>query len=34
LHVGTNGPTRDGLRVNRAVKIQTPPAIAAGRYLI
>ena len=34
LHVGANGPTRDGLRVNRAVKIQTPPAISAGRYLI
>ena len=34
LHVGANGPTRDGLRVNRAVKIQMPPAISAGRYLI
>ena len=34
LHVGANGPTRDGLRVNRAAKIQTPPAISAGRYLI
>ncbi len=34
LHVGANGPTRDGLRVNRAAKIQTPGAISAGRYLI
>jgi hypothetical protein len=33
LHVGT-GPTRDGLRISRAAKIQTPGAISAGRYLI
>ena len=31
LHVGANGPTRDGLRIIRAVKIQTPGAISAGR---
>ena len=34
LHVRASGPTRDGMRVNRAVKIQTPGAISAGRYLI
>src|SRR6266567_7715613 len=34
LHVGTNGPTRDWLRINRAAKIQTPGAISAGRNLI
>ena len=34
LHVGANNPTRDGVRVNRAVKIQMPGATSAGRYLI
>ena len=34
LQVGANSPTRDGVRVNRAVKIQTPGATSAGRYLI
>jgi hypothetical protein len=34
LQVGANNPTRDGVRVNRAVKIQMPGATSVGRYLI
>jgi hypothetical protein len=34
LQVGANNPTRDGVRVNRAVKIQMPGATSAGRYLV